>query len=85
MVALIYDQRNMLLRRDDAARGSGGTGKLQGLQGGAKACPAGLSLPLRSPESRSLIYWRIPGFSLTPLRAFFYCRDRCRFPTYIFR
>lgn len=54
MVALIYDQRNMLLRRDDAARDSGGIGKPQGLQGGAKACPAGLSLPLHSPESYSL-------------------------------
>ncbi len=80
MVALIYDQRNMLLRRDDAARDSGGIGKPQGLQGGAKACPAGLSLPLRSPESRSLIYWRIPGFSLTPLRAFFIVGTDAVFP-----
>ena len=56
----------MLLRRDDAARDSGGIGKPQGPQGGAKACPAGLSLPPRSPESRSLIYWRMPGLSYRP-------------------
>ncbi len=54
MVALIYDQRNMLLRRDDAARDSGGTGKTQGPQGGAKASPMGFSISPHSPESYSL-------------------------------
>lgn len=41
-----------------------------------KASPIGFSIPLHSPEPRSLIYWRMPQVQLTPFRAFLFWQTK---------